>query len=296
MKLEKTKNNIRNSNIELTRIIAMFFIVAGHFVDQGGNINYSFCLNDYLLVFFSSGSRIAVNIFLLIGIWFMVDAKFTVDRIFKLYLQLVTYCIPITIVMILINHENITVKSIICGLLPFSFRALWFASAYITLIIFKPFLDKVLSWNKKQLCLLVVLLLSFVSLMSTISRDSQGYVLDSLWFLVVYLFVGTAKKYDFISKISKKTPVIVCVLGYLVLTIFLFLDKCYISNNSIVIFLMKLSKFFRGNIRTIPNFTIALSIVVIILNFKEKSNKIINKLSKCTLDSKFLYVFMERNL
>ena len=181
----------------------MFFIVAGHFVNQGGNINYSFCLNDYFLVFLSSGSRIAVNVFFLIGIWFMVDAKFTVDRIFKLYFQLVIYCMPITIVMILINRENISVKNIICGFLPFSFRALWFASAYITLIIFKPFLDKILSWKKKQLYLLVVLLLSFVSLMSTISRDSYGYVIDSLWFLVVYIFVGTAKNMILYQKYQK---------------------------------------------------------------------------------------------
>ena len=45
---------------------------------------------------------------------------------------------------------------------------------------------------------------------------------------------------------------------------------------------MKLSQFFKENIRTIPNFAIALSIVIIILNLKEKNNKIINSLSKCT--------------
>lgn len=62
------KCNIRNSNIELLRIVAMFFIVAGHFITQSGNVVYSFCVNDYILILLDPASRIAVNVFLIVGV------------------------------------------------------------------------------------------------------------------------------------------------------------------------------------------------------------------------------------
>lgn len=192
--LEK-KNKIRNSNIELLRIIAMSFIVAGHFIFQSGNIVYSFCLNDFILVFLGSASRIAVNIFLIVGVWYMVDSKFSAERILKLYIQVISYSVPITIIMLFLNRENVSVKDFARGFLPFWGRGLWFASAYITLMLFKPLLDKILDWGKKELGVFVGLMFVFISFVSTLPDVQEGYVVDSVWFLVVYLFVGYIKKY-----------------------------------------------------------------------------------------------------
>lgn len=191
------KSNIRNSNIELLRIIAMFFIVAGHFILQSGDVVYSFCINDYILIFLGSASRIAVNVFLIIGVWYMVDSCFSAERILKLYIQVITYSVPITIIMLFLNKENVSAKDFARGILPFWGRGLWFASAYITLMLFKPLLDKILEWSKRELGCLVGLLLVFISLVSTFPDVQEGYVIDSVWFLVVYLFVGYIKKHPF---------------------------------------------------------------------------------------------------
>ena len=118
------KSKKRNSNIELLRIISMFFIVAGHFIAQSGNILYAFCLNDYFLVFLGSAARIAVNIFLIIGVWFMVDSNFSVDRIIKLYIQVITYSWPITVAMLFFNREYVSMKDFARGFLPFFGRGL----------------------------------------------------------------------------------------------------------------------------------------------------------------------------
>lgn len=207
------RSKTRNSNIEMLRIIAMFFIVAGHFISQSGNISYSFCLNDFILVFLGSGSRIAVNVFLIVGIWYMVDSKFSAERILKLYIQVITYSVPITIIMIFLNRENVSLKDFARGFLPFWGRGLWFASAYITLMMFKPLLDKILNWRKNELCLLIGLLLVFISLVSTLPDVQEGYVIDSVWFLVVYLFIGYIKRYPFHIKLSKWLSVLIATGG-----------------------------------------------------------------------------------
>lgn len=57
-------NKIRNSNVELARIIAMFFIIMGHFVSQTCFNQYINNLNSYLIALLSLGARIATNLFM----------------------------------------------------------------------------------------------------------------------------------------------------------------------------------------------------------------------------------------
>ena len=274
------KNKIRNSNIELLRIIVMFFIVAGHFISQSGDIVYSFCANDYMLVFLGSASRIAVNVFLIVGVWYMVDSKFSVDRVLKLYIQVITYSIPITFIMLFLNQENVSVKDFARGFLPFWGRGLWFASAYITLMLFKPFLDKVLNWSKKELGLLVGLLFVFISLVSTFPDVQEGYVVDCVWFLVVYLFVGYIKKYPIKTIFPNWINAILRGGGYVILTVCIFMGRCFPDGNMLIRTLARLSGQYVGDIKTLPNFIIAFLFTMWFMRLKERHSTVVNWLAK----------------
>ena len=185
----------RNSNIELLRILSMFAIIAGHFVGQSGTFEYSLCVNDYLLTLISSGCRIAVNVFLLIGVWYMVNAKFSAARLLKMYGQLYLYTSIFTIFALIIDYKEVPLKLIIYGFMPFIGRELWFASSYLCLLIFKPFLDLILQWDKKRLISFSILFFVFLSLLSTMLSEQQGFLCDTVWFASVYLVIGTIKKY-----------------------------------------------------------------------------------------------------
>ena len=184
----------RNANIEFLRILAMFFIVAGHFVVQNG-LQGENHFDKFLVEFMSSGLRVAVNVFLLIGIWFMLDSKVNGKRILKIYIQTISYCWPLTLFSLFLFRNIVGVKDIARGLMPFLGRGLLFVSAYITLMLFSPFLNEILLWNKKKLSTFVALLMFFVSFISTIPDNQIAYVCDSMWFLVVYLFLGCYKKH-----------------------------------------------------------------------------------------------------
>ena len=90
----------RQSNIELLRIFAILMVVMGHFIRQSGLLESETGINSTVNVLFGSGGRIAVNVFLLIGSWFMVDSTFRPGKALRLYLETVFYCIPITLLMI----------------------------------------------------------------------------------------------------------------------------------------------------------------------------------------------------
>lgn len=82
-----TTKRERNSNIELLRIISMLCIVIGHFVGQSGILKI-YNINNFNIIFLniiSNGLRIATNIFLMIGTYFMVDSKYKSKNILKIY-------------------------------------------------------------------------------------------------------------------------------------------------------------------------------------------------------------------
>lgn len=276
----KKEDKIRNSNIELLRIISMFFIVAGHFISQSGSIEYSFCANDYILVFLGSASRIAVNVFLIVGVWYMVDSKFSADRILKLYIQVVTYSLPITAIMMLLNRGNASIKDFARGVLPFCGRGLWFASAYITLMLFKPFLDKVLNWNRKELSLLVGLLAVFISMVCTLPDVQEGYVIDSVWFLVVYLLVGYIKKYPPRIAVSNGLNIILSGGGYMVLVTSIFMGKCFPDGSVLIRAASRFAGQYISDIKTVPNFMIAFLFTMWFMRLKERHSATINAMAK----------------
>lgn len=75
----------RKSNYELMRIVAMLMIVMGHFWGQSNYAELATGYSYYLGGILSHGSRIAVNVFLFMGIWFMLEGEFKASRILKLY-------------------------------------------------------------------------------------------------------------------------------------------------------------------------------------------------------------------
>ena len=132
---------MRDSRIELLRVFAMVAIVIGHFSDQAGLATLPIARN---------GARIAVNVFLLISCWFLVDRQFSFKRVIKTYLEIFIYSIALTVAAMAISGvASVGFRDIMQGLVPFYGRSLWYGSAYISLLLFKPFLDVLLKQSRK---------------------------------------------------------------------------------------------------------------------------------------------------
>ena len=108
----------------------MLAIVSGHLLTQSSLANVT-GTNHILAMLLGSGVRIGVNVFLILGVWFMVDAKFKAERIVRLYLEVFFYSVPITICMLLMGEAG-GLRNILQGMFPFFGRSVWFASAYIS--------------------------------------------------------------------------------------------------------------------------------------------------------------------
>lgn len=270
---------VRNSNIEFLRIVSMLFIVCGHMINQGG-IGTTGGKLVYMLL--GSGARIAVNIFLLIGVWFMVGSKFKAKRVIDLYINVWIYTVPITVVMVILQAPT-NMKAVVRGFFPLTGHPLWFVAAYITLLLLSPYLNKALKLDSKAYGLLVALLSLFICGIATLPGLQDGYLCDSLWFLYVYLLIGWLKNHimDKIKKINSCWFLGMGVFIYVGLVI-----ARWGGNQDGVGFdiLRSLSTQYLTDIKSFPNFLCALSFFLFVVCIPEKENEFINSVAQNTLD------------
>ena len=178
----------------------MLAIVSGHLLSQS-NLADVTGTNHALALLLGSGVRIGVNIFLILGVWFMVDAKFKAERIVRLYLEVFFYSVPITICMFLMGEAG-GLRNVLQGVLPFFGRSVWFASAYISLIALSPFLNHFFTLPARmQRTLLAVLILLFCLVPTIPCSTPLDYLADFTWFCVVYLVIGIIKKEDMLDRL-----------------------------------------------------------------------------------------------
>ena len=116
----------------------MLFIVAGHSVIHGIN-EISLTVNGMLAIVLTQGSRIGVDLFILITGYFSVGKEVTVKKIKKLYIQIITYSLIITIVMCVLGETS--VSSLIYALLSVVTSRYWFVTCYVMLILLSPALQ-----------------------------------------------------------------------------------------------------------------------------------------------------------
>ena len=190
----------RKSNLELLRILAMLAIVSGHLLSQSSLVNVT-GTNHILAMLLGSGVRIGVNVFLILGVWFMVDAKFKAERIVRLYLEVFFYSVPITICMLLMGEAG-GLRNVLQGVLPFFGRSVWFASAYISLIALSPFLNHFFTLTARMQRTLLAVLIFLFCLVPTIPCSTPlDYLADFTWFCIVYLVIGIIKKENLLERV-----------------------------------------------------------------------------------------------
>lgn len=197
--------NKRMANMELLRIIAMLMVITLHYLDKGlllPNRLDGFTVDGGFAWILQSLSIVAVNVYVLITGYFLVESKFYCKKLIKIILQVLFYSFLIPLCMIgvgLLQIEDITINQWIQYSLPLLSKHYWFATAYVILYIFSPILNRAIkSMNEKQHKITIVILtLVFVIPKSIIpielAMDEKGH--DVLWFICLYFIAAYIRLY-----------------------------------------------------------------------------------------------------
>ena len=199
---------VRNSNLELYRVIVMILIVAHHYFVNSGLVEFTaedpFSWKSIYLYLFGMWGKTGINCFVLITGYFMCTSNITLQKLCKLLLEVYLYKVLIFILFWICGYETLNMQSLIRLALPVSSVADNFTGCFILFWLLIPFLNVMIkNMSQKQHLYLLVLTLTIYVLLPLLpfNRVVMNYV---MWFIVLYFISSYIRLYN-IKLFSNRT-------------------------------------------------------------------------------------------
>ena len=227
----------RKSNFELLRILAMLMIVAHHYSVHGVRQVYlenTAPVGDFfqqlVTSIFVPGGQIGVGIFFLLTGYFMYDAKYKIERLLKLFLQVYFYVLLMFGLRWAMKYLGIydfpELKSTLfdglkSSLFPISSEAGgWFTQTYFILFLFIPIINKYYSKlnDKYALFALFFVWLTWYGCAYYLHGATYGKLYKGVFF---YLLGAQLKRSDFhFRNVTSVALFVVAWAGYVVVDMY----------------------------------------------------------------------------
>ena len=166
----------RELNIELLRILSMFFIVCNHFLGFGLSLqDYDTSdPNRFLLWFLRGICYTGTNLFILISAYFQCSGHFKSKSILLIICQVLFYSIVIYVLAVLLGLTEFSYKGFVVSVFPVMTSSYWFVTCYVGLYILAPFINKLISaLTKFQHKTLIIILFIFFSVIPNLLYNSS---------------------------------------------------------------------------------------------------------------------------
>lgn len=222
--LDKTSSSapakLRDSSLELFRIVLMLMIIAHHYVvnsglcqeilkEGAGNISW----RGLSFLMFGAWGKVGINCFVLITGYFMCTGRATIQKFLKLYFQILFYNVVIGSVFMVVGLKTFKYATLFYWLLPFKNLTSSFTAGFLAFFLFIPFVNALINaLDRKKHFLLLAALLSVFSIFPTFTFGrisiANNYV---CWFAIVYIVGAYVRKYPL--KVFDHRGYMACLAG-----------------------------------------------------------------------------------
>ena len=124
-------------SIDLLRIVSMMMVVMLHYLGKGNllpQVTGSMTVNGYVAWGLESLAIVAVNVYMLISGYFLVERSFKPGRVAELICQVLFYTILVPVVLValgIISTDRFSIYYLLQTVLPVQMQQYWFMTAYI---------------------------------------------------------------------------------------------------------------------------------------------------------------------
>ena len=197
----------RQANFELLRIVAMMMVIVLHYLNKG-NFTTAYAKDpsvvNYTALLIDAFCAVAVNCYVLLSGYFLVESAWKPERIVSLVAQVLFYSILIPILLALahvggISFSGLSIYDWLIYVLPIETEHYWFATAYVLMYAFAPLLAAgVRAVEKRTLQIVIVVLVFYFCVWKSIipvviATDRYGY--EYGWFLCLFLIAAYIRLY-----------------------------------------------------------------------------------------------------
>lgn len=196
----------RHLGCELLRMTAMIMIVCLHYLSKGGLLGSpsraDMTATGYTIWFVEALCLVAVNAYVLLSGYFGANAapKDVIKRGIRIWRQVFFYSMVIGLTAMIAGVQQFDLYQFFSYCFPIVTEHYWFATSYLILCLFMPFLNAgIAHLGKKDIQLLTAGLLVLFCISKTVIPmqlpwDKYGY--DGFWFVVLYLTGAYLGKYE----------------------------------------------------------------------------------------------------
>ena len=181
---------MRNSNIELLRIVSMVLIAMFHFSVHGTWPEGGPLASDTAVEMLSFGGKIGVNCFVLITGYFMVHSRLKVQSLLRVVLQTWFYSFAILAIFAIAQPDLVTPDRLRKAVTPITSGEYWFITCYLALMVASPFLNVLYRHlsdsGRRNLMVIGFVVLSAIPTITTYNPIGS----DLVWFFYLYLMGG----------------------------------------------------------------------------------------------------------
>lgn len=181
----------RNAAFELLRVIAMLMIIGHHLSYYSGLMNIEPGMQRHFARFINVGGKLGVNVFVMIGAWFMSAKAYRAEHTARIWLQtLSTGCLCAAVYGLFLGGSNMQ-SAVLQALFPVGQSGYWFAAHYIVLTLMSPFLNLLLrETSGRAMDALLVVLTLVLSAIPTVFIGKTTFFSPIFWFVYLYLLTG----------------------------------------------------------------------------------------------------------
>lgn len=204
------KANARNSNVELLRLVCMFFVLCFHFTVFGLSLNVHKGDTIWMGIqwIIMSLMFIAVNCFVLISGYFGI--KFKIKGVVNLVFT-AAVCFVATKLLdfaIIGGRNGLSIRELVLGtIFPVSHSGAWFLKCYFGLYLFSPLLNKGLDALSKKEYILVLILFTIANEYLGYFWKNDAFNVDGFnisQFVYLYIIGGYFKRFVTQQSISQR--------------------------------------------------------------------------------------------
>ena len=207
----------RNASFEILRIVCMVLIISTHFLGHGGWIHNMTEANLVFGKLLQSLFYPAVNLYVMIGAYFMCassSTKINFRKLLKLWGEVFFYSMLLFGVSMASGMYKFDVNHLLSSIFPLITGKYWFFTSYVVMLIASPFLNIIIrDVNTKQLACICAVFIVAGGIQAETGVLPQlplagGY--NGIWFVGVYFIAALIRRTDF--KFTKTTGIIAILL------------------------------------------------------------------------------------
>lgn len=196
----------REPQFEILRVVAMLMVILLHYLSKGGLLADpagNMRLSDWAFWGLEALCLVCVNVYVLISGYFFIENRFRLGKIAGLWCQVFFYSVVIAAVCMATGIADYRQYFDLYNLQFFAFPIVnghyWFATAYLLMYLFSPFMNyAVKEMSRRQLQLVILLLLvpfSFVKSVLPLPLTVDDCGNSFIWFLCLYLIAAYIRLY-----------------------------------------------------------------------------------------------------